>query len=174
MTTSNLRSLSKRKERFKKEFALKFKAILFLTSLLCFTVTVSAQEADSFQDLEKYKATWMQDHNVNELTPEQYELMKSEWELSKKYARSYKREENEPANPERQKQYENWRGKNVPSGFPTYEITGDKLADDAIYEAKKQQWIDKYPKLYQQMISGENKEMTEAERKEREQVLNQK
>ena len=175
MTTSNLKNLSCNKERFKKECAVKFKALLFMTSILCFTITINAQEANSIQELDKYKATWMQDHNLNELTPEQYELMKSEWELSKKQVRTYKLEDNEPADPARQQKYENWKGKNVPSGYPTYDMTGDKLADDANYDAKKQQWIDKYPKLYQQMInSNNNKEMTEAERREREQVLNQK
>ena len=174
MTTSNLKNLSCYKERFEKEYAVKFKALLFMTSILCFTVTINAQEANTFQELEKYKATWMQDQNLNELSPEQYELMKSEWELSKKQIRTYKLDANEPIDPVRQKQYENWKGKNVTSGFPTYEMTGDKSADDANYDAKKQQWIDKYPKLYQQMINSNNKEMTEAERREREQVLNQK
>ena len=174
MTTSNLRGLSlKNKERSSGEYASKFKVLLFLSTFLCFTITINAQEANSLQELENYKSTWMQDHNLNDLTPEQYELMKSEWELSKKQVRTYKLEENEPADPARQQQYENWKGKNVPSGFPTYEMTGDKLADDANYDAKKQQWIDKYPKLYQQMIN-ESKEMTEVEKKEREQVLKQK
>ena len=172
-TTSNYSLPSINIEGAKKNAVYKSKTLLLFLIFLNFTISNNAQEANSIQELDKYKATWMQDHNLNELTPEQYELMKSEWELSKKQVRSYKLEDNEPADPARQQKYENWKGKNVPSGYPTYDMTGDKLADDANYDAKKQQWIDKYPKLYQQMINS-NKEMTEAEKREREQVLNQK
>jgi len=173
-TTSNYSLSSINIEGTKKNAVYKSKTLLLFLIFLSFTISNNAQEANSIQELDKYKATWMQDHNLNELNPEQYELMKSEWLLSKKMVRSYQLEENEPADPARQQQYEKWKGKNVPSGYPTYELTGDKSADDANYDAKKQQWIDKYPKLYQQMINSNNKEMTEAERREREQVLNQK
>jgi len=175
MTTSNQSGLSLRnKERSVKEYANKFKAILFLSIILCFTLTINAQNTNTYQELDKYKSSWMQDHNLNDLNPEQYEQMKSEWELSKKIVRPYKLEQNEPVDPIRQKKYENWKGKNIPSGFPTYDLTGDKAVDDANYDAKKQLWIEKYPNLYHQMINSENKEMTEAEKNERERVLNQK
>ena len=173
-TTSTLMNQSIYFVGLREDYVNKFKTLLLFSTFLCFSITYNAQEANSIQELDKYKATWMQDHNLNDLNTEQYELMKSEWELSKKQVRSYQLEENEPADPARQQQYENWKGKNVPSGFPSYEMTGDQSADDANYDAKKQQWIDKYPKLYQQMINSNNKEMTEAERKEREEVLKQK
>ena len=173
MTTSNLRGPSIKIEGTKKDAVYKLKTLLLFSTFLCFTIAISAQSSNSSQELETYKTTWKKDHNLNDLTPEQYEQMKSEWEISKKQVRTYKFEKNEPADPARQQQYENWKGKNVPSGFPTYDLTDNKSADDANYDAKKQQWIEKYPKLYQQMIN-ESKEMTEAEKMEREQVLKQK
>ena len=122
-TTSNYSLSSINIEGTKKNAVYKPKTLLFFLIFLSFTITNNAQEANSIQELDKYKATWMQDHNLNELNPEQYELMKSEWELSKKQVRTYKLEDNEPADPARQQKYENWKGKNVPSGFLSVRIT---------------------------------------------------
>jgi hypothetical protein len=172
-TTSNLGGPPIHIEGPRKQTVYKIKTFLLFSTFLCFTIAVSAQSSNSSQELENYKTTWMKDHNVNDLSPEQYEQMKNEWYVSKKQVRSYQIEDGEPVDPVRQKQYENWKGKNFPTGFPSYDLTGDKEKDDAIYDAKKQQWITKYPERYQQMVN-ESKEMTEAEKKERTQVLNQK
>ena len=50
------------------------------------------------------------------------------------------------------------------------EKTGNPKKDQAVYDAKKQAWIEKNPELYKKMTSA-NPIMTEQERAERQGVL---
>jgi hypothetical protein len=145
----------------------------FVTAILLFSCAVNAQVNNDKRaaDLENFKSTWMAKHQLQSLNSKQYEQMKSEWSQTNNDPQRVRiLEPGEPKSPEREKQLKNWQGENFPSGFPVMEKTGNPKKDQAVYDAKKQAWIEKNPELYKKMTSA-NPIMTEQERAERQGVL---
>jgi len=145
----------------------------FVTAILLFSFAVNAQVNNdkSAADLENFKSSWMAKHQLQSLNSKQYEQMKSEWsQTSNEPQRVRILEPGEPKSPEREKLLDDWQGESFPSGFPVMEKTGNPKKDQAVYDAKKQIWIEKNPELYKKMTSA-NPIMTEQERAERKEVL---
>ena len=173
MTISNPgSSLHLEKNFYRDRF--KVKSVLFLFTFLSFGFNLIGQNSGNAQDLEQFKSTWMTEHSVQSLTPDQYAQMKTDFYQSsvgavepirqfKVESNGFKSKSNGPEAELRVNELNKWRGENFASGFPVKEITGDAEMDNQIYQAKKQDWINKYPALYEKMTPDDGLSISERE-----------
>jgi hypothetical protein len=166
MTISNPGSSLHLEKNFHRD-RFKVKSVLFLFTFLSFGFNLIGQNSGNAQDLEQFKSTWMTEHEVQSLTPAQYAQMKTDWYQSSVGAvepiRQFKTESNDPDAELRIEQFKKWQGENFASGFPVKELTGDAEMDNQIYQAKKQDWINKYPALYEKMTPDDGFSVSERE-----------
>ena len=150
---------------FNERFALTKSITLSL--LLCCSLSVSAQTIDKKTHLnfDEFKTAWMVKNQINTITDLQHEELKNVWLVKNSVL--------EPFDEEKYRALKQWQKKDLPQGFPTMESTGDEAYDQAIYNSKKQIWIDNNPKKYQQLYSAKSK-MTQSQIEERNSTLNQK
>lgn len=150
---------------FNERFALT--KTITLSLLLSFSISMSAQTIDKkpYLDFEEFKTAWMVKNQINTITDLQHEELKNVWIVKNSIL--------EPFDEEKYKALKQWQKKDLPQGFPVMESTGDESYDQAIYNSKKQIWIDNNPKIYKSMSSSPSK-MTPAEREERNNTLNKK
>ncbi len=164
MTISNPESSLHFEKNFYRD-RFKVKSVLFLLTFLSFGFNLIGQNSGAAQDLEQFKSTWMTEHNVQSLTPDQYAQMKTDFYQSSVGAvepiRQFRTEANEPQ--ERIDALKNWQGANFASGFPVKKLTGDAEMDNEIYQAEKQLWINKYPALYEKMTPDDGLSVSERE-----------
>ena len=128
---------------------------------------LSAQTIDNkpYFDFEEFKTAWMVKNQIKTITEEQHEELKNVWIVKNSIL--------EPFNAEKYQALKQWQKKDLPQGFPVMESTGDESYDQAIYNSKKQIWIDNNPKKYEQLFSAKSK-MTQSQIEERNSTLNQK
>lgn len=126
------------------------RTILVGSSMFALVFGVSAQ-ADDVQAFEAYKTSWKMSHKVMEMTPAQYEQMKSDWTQSlivEPKARMTRAES------EAQEAAMKNANKETTSVFPEKRNTGNPEADEAAYKAAKDLWIRNNPELYKQMSTA--------------------
>ena len=150
---------------FNERFALS--KTITLSLLLSFSISMSAQTIDKKTHLnfDEFKTAWMVKNQIKTITEEQHEELKNVWIAKNSIL--------EPFNAEKYQALKQWQKKDLPQGFPVMESTGDESYDQAIYNSKKQIWIDNNPKKYEQLFSAKSK-MTQSQIEERNSTLNKK
>ncbi|MFK7784394.1 MAG: hypothetical protein AB8B56_04710 [Crocinitomicaceae bacterium] len=128
------------------------RTILVGASLFALASGVSAQ-VGNISDFEAFKAQWKKSHNViTELTPAQYDQMKTEWVASTatETARKTPVELSTAEKLEQKKIYKN-QSQGLPADFPMKANTGDPVADENAYQQAKLTWIQNNPEKYKQL-----------------------
>lgn len=133
------------------------RTLLVGASMFAFVSGVSAQVGT--QDFESYQDNWKKSHNVVEISPAQYEQMKTDWYNSNTTDERAEALAADAAT----------RG--LPADFPFKKNTGNPIADEDAYQLEKALWIENNKELYDQLTS-KPVPPTKEQLEERRQVLN--
>jgi hypothetical protein len=148
------------------------RTILVGVSMFALMSGANAQ-VGNLEDFKAFQTSWKQSHNVTtELTPAQYEQMKSEW-VSSQATETPRKAPTELSTAEKLEQKKAYRNESegLPADFPMKMNTGDAAADEAAYQQAKAEWIANNPELYNRMKTAPK--MTSAEQEAiRQQELN--
>jgi hypothetical protein len=148
--------------------------ILVGTVLFAFASGASAQ-VGNLSDFESFQATWKKSHNVTtELTPAQYEQMKTEW-VASQATETERKAPVELSTAEKIKLKQEYRNQEqgLPADFPMKVNTGNPAADEVTYQQAKAAWIANNPEKYKQMTIAPKQSAAEREAIRQQELNNQ-